>query len=69
MKPATRTQIRAHYIAAGYHVRISMAGHVEFKPDPDTHPLRSGGAPNEPWLDGRWVKEYWCADDGRLVMR
>lgn len=46
MTKATATQIRNHYKAQNFEVRISRDGHVTFR--------RDGGA----WLEGRYVGEY-----------
>ena len=51
-RPATPAEVRKSYTDAGYTVRISRDGHVEFK--------RAGEGP---WLEGRWVSEYRTSDE------
>lgn len=46
-KPATKTQILAHYAKQGKKARITKSGYVEFRDDD-----------KDPWLDGRWASEY-----------
>lgn len=48
-KQATATQVRAYYVKQGFDVRITMAGQVSFRKSEH----------EGPWLDGRWVSDYW----------
>lgn len=54
-RKATAAEVRAHYKARGYQVRITREGHVTF---------RNVG---EAWLEGRWVEEYRVVD-GSVVL-
>lgn len=60
---ATAAQVRAHYKAEGYEVRIGRDGRVRYRPDPDYHP----GCASE-WLEGRFVSEYRIVD-GNVWLR
>ena len=53
----TAAEVRNAYKAAGHTVRISRAGHVEYKRD-------GKGA----WLEGRWVSEYRRDHDGTVML-
>ena len=53
-RPATEQEVRKHYEADGYEVRIDDEGHVEYRRDSD-----------DEWLEGRWVSEYrYSAEHG-----
>lgn len=54
-RQATTSEVRSHYKAQGYEVRIGRDGHVTF---------RSAG---EAWLEGRWISEYRVID-GNVVL-
>lgn len=53
-RTATAQEVRLHYKAMDYEVRISCDGRVEYR-DPDRG-----------WLEGRYVEEYRVEDDGRV---
>lgn len=51
---ATAAQVREHYKAQGYEVRIAKDGRVTFRKDGT-------------WREGRWVCEY-RVDNGQVVL-
>ena len=56
MRPATISEIRIHFAAINYKVRISRDGSVEYRPPGVRH-----------WLCGRHVTEYVITNDGVRV--
>lgn len=53
-RTATAKEVRKHYEAMDYEVKISRDGHVQFR-DSDRD-----------WMEGRYVEEYRVEDDGRV---
>lgn len=64
IRPATIAEVRKHYRDIYNYCRISRDGHVEFRPEPGWHP---GASPA--WLEGRWISEYFVAEDGTVHLR
>jgi hypothetical protein len=59
---ATEKQVRAHYKASGYEVRITKhEGHVRYRPA--NRSKRETGA----WREGRYVTDYIVVD-GQVVL-
>ena len=56
---ATERQVREHYKAAGYEVRISD-GHVRFR---SVYRSKTGA-----WREGRYVSEYRVIDDKVMLV-
>ena len=62
-RPATPKEIRSHYKAEGYEVRIDRTEQVEFRRNRDRFP----GSP-QVWLWGGKVKEYRFDVDHGVVL-
>jgi hypothetical protein len=64
-RPATRVEVRKHYLKGGYEVRVHhLSGAVFFRRPRDAVP----GDPSAGWQDGRYVSDY-CVVDDKVVLK